>query len=103
MKNTDLITRWEHDAKGMPVDYMGSEFGAPAHRAPSPGDDIGRFFSALHQVRVGTFEGFYWEYGERFVQTATTTPFGTPYTSVEWPLAVAQLLKALGGRLRRPR
>ncbi|MQW76310.1 hypothetical protein GHK92_10520 [Nocardioides sp. dk4132] len=93
LKKTDLITRWEHDAKGMPVDYMGSKFGGPGHRGLSPGHDVGRFFNALKQVRTGTFEGTYWEYGERFVRESTTTPFGTPYAQVDLPLAVAQLLK----------
>lgn len=93
LKKTDLITRWEQDAKGMPIDYMGSKFGGPAHRGLSAGHDVGRFFNALNQVRTGTFEGTYWEYGERFVRESTTTPFGTPYPEVEWPLALAQLLK----------
>lgn len=93
LKRTDLVTRWEQDAKGMPIDYMGSKFGGPGHRGLSAGHDIGRFFNALNQVRTGTFEGTYWEYGERFVRQSTTTPFGTPYPEVEWPLALAQLLK----------
>jgi len=93
LKKTDLITRWEQDAKGMPIDYMGSKFGGPGHRGLSAGHDIGRFFNALNQVRTGTFEGTYWEYGERFARVSTTTPFGTPYSEVEWPLALAQLLK----------
>lgn len=93
LKKTDLITRWEQDAKGMPIDYMGSKFGGPGHRGLSAGHDVGRFFNALNQVRSGTFEGTYWEYGERFVRVSTTTPFGTPYPEVEWHLALAQLLK----------
>lgn len=93
LKKTDLITRWEQDAKNMPIDYMGSKFGGPGHRGLSAGHDVGRFFNALNQVRTGTFEGTYWEYGERFVRESTTTPFGTPYAQVEWPLALAQLLK----------
>ena len=93
LKKTDLITRWEQNAKNMPIDYMGSKFGGPGHRGLSAGHDIGRFFNALNQVRTGTFEGTYWEYGERFVRGAATTPFGTPYAQVEWPFALAQLLK----------
>lgn len=93
LKKTDLITRWEQDAKNMPIDYMGSKFGGPGHRGLSAGHDIGRFFNALNQVRTGTFEGTYWEYGERFAREATATPFGTPYAQVEWPFALAQLLK----------
>lgn len=93
LKKTDLITRWEQDATGMPIDYMGPKFGGPGHRGLSAGHDIGRFFNALNQVRTGTFEGTYWEYGERFAKASTTTPFGTPYSEVEWPLALAQLLK----------
>ncbi len=93
LKKTDLITRWEQDAKGMPIDYMGSKFGGPGHRGLSAGHDVGRFFNALNQVRTGTFEGIYREYGERFVRESTTTPYGTPYAQVEWPLALAQLLK----------
>lgn len=93
LKKSDLVTRWEQDAKGMPIDYMGSKFGGPGHRGLSAGHDIGRFFNALNQVRTGTFEGTYWEYGERFVRLSTTTPSGTPYPDVEWHLALAQLLK----------
>lgn len=93
LKKTDLITRWEQDAKGMPIDYMGSKFGGPGHRGLSAGHDVGRFFNALNQVRTGTFEGIYREYGERFVRESTMTPYGTPYAQVEWPLALAQLLK----------
>jgi hypothetical protein len=93
LKKTDLITRWEQDAKNMPIDYMGSKFGGPGHRGLSAGHDVGRFFNALNQVRTGTFEGTYWEYGERFVRESTTTPFGTPYAQVEWPIALTQLLK----------
>jgi hypothetical protein len=93
LKGTDLITRWEQDAKNMPIDYMGSKFGGPGHRGLSAGHDVGRFFNALNQVRTGTFEGTYWEYGERLVRESTTTPFGTPYAQVEWPFALAQLLK----------
>lgn len=93
LKKTNLITRWEQDAKGMPIDYMGSKFGGPGHRGLSAGHDVGRFFNALNQVRNGTFEGNYWEYGERFVRVSTTTPLGTPYPEVEWHLALAQLLK----------
>lgn len=93
LKKTDLVTRWEQDAEGMPIDYMGSKFGGPGHRGLSAGHDIGRFFNALNQVRTGTFEGTYWEYGERFVRVSTTTPFGTNYSELEWHLALAQLLK----------
>jgi hypothetical protein len=93
LKKTDVITRWEQDTKNMPIDYMGSKFGGPGHRGLSAGHDVGRFFNALNQVRTGTFEGTYWEYGERFVREAATTPFGTPYAQVEWPFALAQLLK----------
>lgn len=93
LKKTDLITRWEQDAQGMPIDYMGSKFGGPGHRGLSAGHDVGRFFNALNQIRRGTFEGTYWEYGERLVRESTTTPFGSGYTQVEWPFALAQLLK----------
>ena len=93
LKKTDLITRWEEDATGMPIDYMGSKFGGPGHRGLSAGHDVGRLFTALNQVRTGTFEGTYWEYGERFVRESTATPVGTPYPEAEWHLALAQLLK----------
>jgi hypothetical protein len=93
LKKTDLIARWEEDAKGMPIDYMGSKFGGPGHRGLSAGHDVGRFFTALNQVRTGTFEGTYWEYGEQFTRVSTTTPFGTSYPEMEWHLALAQLLK----------
>ena len=61
LRQTPLLRQWEKGAKGMPIDYMGSKFGGPAHRALSPGHDIGRFFNALNQVRTGTFEGSFWE------------------------------------------
>lgn len=93
LKKTNLVTRWEQNAKGMPIDYMGSKFGGPGHRGLSAGHDVGRFFIALNQVRTGTFDGTYWEYGKRFVQVSTTTPHGTPYPEVVWHLALAQLLK----------
>lgn len=93
LKKTDLVTRWEQDAKGMPIDYMGSNFGGPGHRGLSAGHDIGRFFEALNQVRTGTFEGTYWEYGERLIRVSNTTPRGTPYAEGEWHLALIQLLK----------
>ncbi len=46
----------------MPIDCMGTKFGDLAHRGLSAGHDIGRFFTALNQVRNGVFEGTYWEY-----------------------------------------
>src|SRR3954468_18648418 len=33
LRQTPLLQQWEKDAKGMPIDYMGSKFGGPAHRA----------------------------------------------------------------------
>lgn len=72
---------------------MGPKFGGPAHRGLSAGHDPGRFFTALNQVRTGTFEGIYWEYGERSARVSRTTPFGTPYPELPWHLALAQLMK----------
>jgi hypothetical protein len=93
LRQTPLLQQWEKDAKGMPIDYMGSKFGGPAHRALSPGHDIGRFFNALNQVRTGTFEGSFWEYGEKFIRVSTTTPQGTQYGAVDPYAALALLLK----------
>lgn len=93
LRQMPLLQQWEKGAKGMPIDYMGSKFGGPAHRALSPGHDIGRFFNALKQVRTGTFEGPFWEYGEKFIRVSTTTPQGTRYGAVDPYAALALLLK----------
>ena len=70
LKDTPLIRRWEGEARGMPIDYMGPHFGGKAHRVRSAGHDIGRPFEALRQIRIGEFRGFSWEYGERIEVTA---------------------------------
>lgn len=94
LKRTDLFRGWEKDAARLPIDYTGPKFGGPAHRIRSPGHDIGRFFTALQQVRTGTFEGTWWEDGQRVVQQVTTTRSGLPFTRADDPhLAIALLLK----------
>ena len=32
LKHTDLLRGWEQDAKRLPIDYTGPDFGGPAHR-----------------------------------------------------------------------
>jgi hypothetical protein len=68
LKDTELIRRWEREARRMPIDYTGPGFGGPGHRVRSAGHDIGRPFEALRQIRKGEFRGFTWEYGERIEQ-----------------------------------
>ena len=68
-EDTDLIRRWERDARAMPIDYMGPGSGGRAHRVRSPGHDIGRPFEALRQIRAGEFRGFRWEYGAQIEVT----------------------------------
>ncbi len=71
LRDTPLITRWEREAKGMPIDYMRSHVGGPGHRLQGAGHDIGRPFEALRQIRDGTFRGTAWVGGER---TSVTVP-----------------------------
>jgi hypothetical protein len=94
-KKSDLLRQWERDsAARLPIDYTGPNFGGPAHRVRSAGHDIGRFFNALNQVRTGTFEGTWWEDGQRIVEQVTTTRSGMRFAQeVEPHLALALLLK----------
>ncbi|MDL5160019.1 hypothetical protein [Actinomycetospora termitidis] len=57
--DTDLIKRWEREAK-LPIDFMGKGFGGPNHRVRSSGHDILRPVSALRQIKSGCFEGRRW-------------------------------------------
>ncbi|MEU7144723.1 hypothetical protein ABZ942_35125 [Nocardia sp. NPDC046473] len=94
LKKTDLLRRWEKETARLPIDYTGPKFGGPAHRVRSAGHDIGRFFSALDQIRTGTFEGTWWQDGQRMFETVATTRSGLPFAQApEWHLAVALLLK----------
>ncbi|MCP2279587.1 hypothetical protein SAMN04244553_6511 [Nocardia amikacinitolerans] len=94
LKKTDLLRRWERQTARLPIDYTGPEFGGPAHRVRSAGHDIGRFFAALNQIRTGTFEGTWWDDGQRMVAQVTTTRSGLPFAQAPQPhLAVALLLK----------
>ncbi|MEU4413349.1 hypothetical protein [Nocardia salmonicida] len=94
LKKTDLLRRWERQTARLPIDYTGPKFGGPAHRVRSAGHDIGRFFAALHQIRTGTFEGTWWEDGQRMVEKVATTRSGLPFAQApERHLAVALLLK----------
>lgn len=83
LKDSPLISRWEREAKGMPIDYMGKGFGGPGHRFRSAGHDIGRPFEALRQIRAGQFRGFSWDHGQQITHLAGATPLGTPYVPVE--------------------
>ncbi|GAB4587627.1 hypothetical protein [Nocardia sp. IFM 10818] len=94
LKKSDLLRRWEKEAARLPIDYTGPKFGGPAHRVRSAGHDIGRFFTALNQIRTGTFEGTWWEDGHRMIEYVTATRSGLPFTQAPEPhLAVALLLK----------
>ncbi|MFF2088733.1 hypothetical protein ACFVVM_33545 [Nocardia sp. NPDC058176] len=94
LKNSDLLRRWEKDSARLPIDYTGPKFGGPAHRVRSAGHDIGRFFTALNQVRTGTFEGTWWDDGQRLVTRVTTTRSGLPFAQApELHHAIALLMK----------
>lgn len=94
LKKSDLLRQWEKDAARLSIDYTGPKFGGPAHRARSAGHDIGRFFNALNQVRTGTFEGTWWEDGQRIQEQVTTLRSGRPFAQATEPhLALALLLK----------
>lgn len=82
LEETELIKRWERDAKRMPIDYMGPGFGGKLHRVRSAGHDIGRPFEALRQIREGEFRGFRWEDGVRQAVTGHGPPHGLPYRKV---------------------
>jgi len=94
LKTTDQLRRWEKETARLPIDYTGVGFGGPAHRVRSAGHDIGRFLSALDQIRTGTFEGTWWLDGQRMVAEVTTTRSGLPFARVpERRLALVLLLK----------
>ncbi|MGW5455739.1 hypothetical protein [Nocardia sp. NPDC003979] len=94
LKNTHWLRRWEKETARLPIDYTGPKFGGPAHRVRSAGHDIGRFFTALEQIRTGTFEGTWWEDGVRVVDRLAITRSGLPFAQAPEPhLAVALLLK----------
>lgn len=94
LKKSDLLRRWEREAARLPIDYTGPRFGGPAHRVRSAGHDIGRFFNALDQIRTGTFEGTWWNDGQRMVERVTATRSGLPFVQAPEPrLALALLLK----------
>lgn len=94
LKKTDLLRQWEKDAAGLSIDYTGPKFGGPAHRVRSAGHDIGRFFNALNQVRSGTFEGTWWEDGQRHLEEVTTLRSGRPFVQTTDPsVALALLMK----------
>jgi len=57
LSGTDLLNRWERDAKRLPIDYTGPDFGGPGHRLRSAGHDLGRPVEALRQIRGGFFRG----------------------------------------------
>jgi hypothetical protein len=69
LKDLPLIRRWENEAKRMPIDYTGPEFGGPGHRVRSAGHDMARPFAALRQIRAGQFHGYSWDDGRRVTHT----------------------------------
>lgn len=94
LKNTETLRNWEKDAARLPIDYTGPKFGGPAHRGLSPGHDIGRFFSALNQIRTGTFSGTYWVDDVRIKESVTSSRSGLPFASAAEPYtAIALLMK----------
>lgn len=95
LKKSDLLRQWEKDAARLPIDYTGPNFGGPAHRVLSPGHDIGRFFNALNQIRTGTFEGTWWQDGQKVASgPIMTTRSGLPFVQATEPhLALVLLLK----------
>ncbi len=94
LKKTDLLRRWERETARLPIDHTGPRFGGPAHRVRSAGHDIGRFFAALGQIRTGTFEGSWWDDGQRVLEQVTRTRSGLPFAAAPDPHhAVALLLK----------
>ncbi|MFC8046235.1 hypothetical protein [Nocardia sp. NPDC057353] len=94
LKKSALLRRWERETARLPIDYTGPKFGGPAHRVKSAGHDIGRFCTALNQIRTGTFEGSYWDDGRRMTGLATTTRSGLPFAQESDPhRAIALLLK----------
>ncbi|MFC3964258.1 hypothetical protein [Nocardia jiangsuensis] len=103
LKKSDLLRRWERETARLPIDYTGPKFGGPTHRVKSAGHDIGRFCTALNQIRTGTFEGTWWEEGRRMTGLATTTRSGLPFAQASEPhLAVALLLKHLAADFVTP-
>lgn len=94
LKKSELLRQWERDSARLAIDYTGLHFGGPAHRARSAGHDIGRFFNALQQVRSGSFEGTWWEDGQRIDEVVTTLRSGRPFAQAPEPhLALALLMK----------
>ncbi|MGW5388356.1 hypothetical protein [Nocardia sp. NPDC003963] len=103
LKNSDLLRRWERQASRLPIDYTGPKFGGPGHRVRSAGHDIGRFFTALSQIRTGTFQGIWWEDGQRMTAEETATRSGLPFAQASEPhLAIALLLKHLAADFVTP-
>ncbi len=94
LKTTELMQRWEAEAKRMPIDYTGPKFGGPAHRVRSPGHDVLRFVNALHQVRTGTFTGMFWQDKRKITVHRSTNNYGKAFATTTDPLeATALLLK----------
>lgn len=63
LKECGLVKGFETDAKRLPIDYTGPNFGGPDHRVRSSGHDLGRPLAALRQIREGQFRGVVWEDG----------------------------------------
>lgn len=94
LKKSDLLRRWERETARLPIDHTGPHFGGRTHRVKSAGHDIGRFCTALNQIRTGVFEGTFWADGQRIPEVATTTRSGVPFVHEPDPrLAIALLLK----------
>ncbi|TWS21582.1 hypothetical protein FK529_03075 [Tsukamurella asaccharolytica] len=96
LEKTPLIRQWKKDTARLPIDHTGFKFGGPAHRGLSPGHDIGRLFSALNQIRSGTFSGTYWENGVRYTMSLSEPRSGIPFARADDPYtAIALLMKHL--------
>lgn len=85
LKDSELIQRWERDARSLPIDYTGRDFGGPGHRVRSAGHDVGRPFEALSQIRDGQFRGWTWDYGKRTLVTQHGLR-GSTYVPVDDPV-----------------
>lgn len=75
----DWLSQFKIDSKKVSIDYQGPGFGGGFHRGLSSGHDILRVFSAIWQIKNGTFiglkqtrDGFEWvrttsnQYGKQF-------------------------------------
>lgn len=85
LADTDLLKGWERDAKQLPIDYTGPDFGGPGHRLRSAGHDLGRPVEALRQIREGMFRGS--RFADNIHETVSFA-HGTPVESFGGALTV---------------